>query len=95
MVDPAPLRHTPGWSTANEAARLCFGPSLLRRTVLTALVVGVLLSLVNQAHVVAGGRADAGTWLRVAANFAIPFVVSNVGALAATRRDHSERRRPG
>ena len=54
----------------------------LRRTAAIALVVGLFLNLVNQAGVIAGGEATAGTWVRVALNFCVPFVVSNCGLVA-------------
>lgn len=73
------------WSSLPEAARVCFQPVLLRRTLTTALVVGLVLSLVNQGHVVVEGHAGAATWVRIAFNFVVPFLVSNAGALAATR----------
>jgi hypothetical protein len=58
----------------------------LRRTVRIALIVGTLLSLINQGTVIAGGDATAATWLRVAANYLVPFCVSSAGFLTATKR---------
>ncbi|ORB71162.1 hypothetical protein BST45_04075 [Mycobacterium shinjukuense] len=54
-----------------------------------ALVVGTLLSAVNQGPVIAGGRADMVTWLQVAFNYAVPFVVASLGYLSA-RRSHGD-----
>jgi hypothetical protein len=51
-----------------------------------ALVVGTLLSLVNQADVVVAGAADGVVAAKVAANDAIPFLTSSVGALLAVRQ---------
>ena len=76
----------PRWSTWREALAVVVQPQLLRRTLSIAVVVGTVLSLVNQGHLLARGDADGATWGRVAANYAIPFLVSNVGALSATRR---------
>jgi hypothetical protein len=50
-----------------------------------ALVVGTVLSLVNQADVVLRGMADAGVTAKVVANFVIPFLTSSIGALLAVR----------
>lgn len=61
----------------------CARPEHLRRTVRIALVVGVLLTLINQAQVILDGSADAGTWIRCGANFLVPFIVSNLGLLGA------------
>jgi hypothetical protein len=73
------------WHTWGGALRLVFSFQLLCRTMIIALIVGTILSLINQAHIIAAGDADAATWARVVANFIVPFIVSNVGALSATR----------
>jgi hypothetical protein len=48
-----------------------------------ALVVGTLLAAVNQGSELIAGDADAATLVRMAANYAIPYVVSSVGYLSA------------
>ncbi len=58
-------------------------PAIFRRCALIALVVGTLLTVVNQLDVITGARADSSFMLRVAANYLIPFVVSNLGAMAS------------
>lgn len=58
----------------------------LRKTIPIALVVGTILSLINQAGVVFGGDATPATWVRIGANYLIPFCVSSAGFLGATRR---------
>lgn len=47
------------------------------------LIVGTILSAVNQAHVIAAGEATAATWVRIAFNYVVPFVVSSLGYLSA------------
>jgi hypothetical protein len=56
-----------------------------RTSVPVALLVGTLLSAVNQGAAIAGGDSTAGVWLRVVFNYAVPFVVSSAGFLAAAR----------
>ena len=73
-----------GWESTADAVRLVFSARLLRRTLVIALVVGTLLTLINQGHVIAGGEATSATWARMGANYLIPFVVSSIGALSAT-----------
>lgn len=73
------------WTTWPQAVRLVGSPAMLRRTTVIALVVGTILSIINQAHVIAAGQSDTATWLRVIANYVVPFIVSNAGALSATR----------
>jgi hypothetical protein len=76
------------WSTPGEAVRLCFRRRTLRRTLTIAAVVGTILSLVNQASVIAGGDATVVTWVRVGANYLTPFCVSTAGFLTGTRQSH-------
>lgn len=64
-----------------EAVAYAARPAHLRRTVRIALVVGLLLTAVNQGAVILSGDATALTWVRCGANFLIPFVVSNLGLL--------------
>lgn len=49
----------------------------------TAGVVGTVLSLVNQGSVIAGGDATPATWIRVAVNYLVPFLVASTGWLSA------------
>jgi len=55
----------------------------LRRTVRIALVVGLLLTLINQGAVITSGHATAATWLRCGLNLVVPFLVSNAGLLSS------------
>ncbi|MFJ2241306.1 nitrate/nitrite transporter NrtS [Streptomyces sp. NPDC087859] len=50
-----------------------------------ALLVGTLLSLVNQGSVIASGDATAATWLRVLFNYLVPFCVSSAGFFGCPR----------
>lgn len=58
----------------------------LRRTVLTALVVGTVLFAINQLNVVLAGHATGTVWLKTGLTYCVPFVVSNIGILIATHR---------
>ncbi|MDP9443993.1 MAG: nitrate/nitrite transporter NrtS [Actinomycetota bacterium] len=51
-----------------------------------AVVVGTVLSLINQADVIATGTATVTVWVKVAANYVVPFLTSSTGALLAVRR---------
>ena len=73
--------------TAAEALSICMRREHLRRTVRIALVVGVVLTLINQADVIIRGDATAVTGVKIALNFCVPFVVSNLGLLAGKRAD--------
>lgn len=73
------------WCTGREAIALCFSRRTLRRTVKIALVVGTILTAINQGEVIADGEATVVTWLRTGANYIVPFIVSSTGFLSATR----------
>ncbi len=73
--------------TVEEALSICMRREHLRRTVRIALVVGAILTLINQADVIIGGNAVALTWVKVGLNFCVPFVVSNLGLLAGKRAE--------
>lgn len=66
-----------------ETLRFVLRRELLRRTLTIAAVVGTLLTAINQLDVIVAGDASTGTWLKTAANYLVPFVVSNLGALSA------------
>jgi hypothetical protein len=76
-------------ATIEEALRICMRREHLRRTARIALVVGVVLTLINQVDVIVGGDATAVTWVKAAGNFVVPFVVSNLGLLAGKRAERS------
>lgn len=67
---------------AREALRICLRPEHLRRTVRIALVVGTIMTIVNQADVILGGEATTGTWIKTVLNYCAPVLVSSLGLLA-------------
>ncbi|UTI64342.1 nitrate/nitrite transporter NrtS [Paraconexibacter antarcticus] len=78
--------RSPRLQQISEALAYCARPEHLRRTLRIAFVVGLLLTAVNQGSVILGGDASTLTWVRSAANFMIPFVVSNLGLLGGRPR---------
>ena len=64
-----------------SACRYCLTAERLKRTLMTAVIVGTVLTLLNQADVIATGEATSTTFLKCAANYLVPFIVSNVGML--------------
>jgi hypothetical protein len=61
----------------------------LRTAIPTALIVGSVLCAVNQGATLLAGQATAGTWVRMAINYVVPFLVASIGYLSA----HHIRRR--
>jgi hypothetical protein len=74
------------WTTWREAWSLVGRRSHLRSTIRIALVVGTVLFAINQLDVVLSGDATRATWVKSAVTYLVPFVVSNLGILTATRR---------
>ena len=70
-----------------EMLRIVLKREHFRRTLRIALVVGIVLTLINQADVILGGNATAATWVKTGLNFCVPFVVSNLGLLAGKRAE--------
>lgn len=63
----------------------CRDRAAMRRTVTVALIVGTLLTLINQGDRLASGDADLALALKVAANYLIPWCVSSIGYISARR----------
>lgn len=80
-----PTSPGPTWTRPRDAAVLfacgATAPAVWR----VAVVVGTILSVVNQGAVIAAGEASAGIWLRVAFNYLVPYVVASIGFLKACR----------
>ena len=74
------------WSRPRDALRLLLCGATARTCLPVALIVGTVLSLVNQGDVVMQGMAGVGVVLKVAVNYAIPFLTSSTGALLAVRQ---------
>ena len=68
------------------AIEICCARPTLRRTGRIAVVVGVVLTGINEGDSLAHGHASAATGVKMALNFVVPFVVSNLGVLTGTRR---------
>jgi hypothetical protein len=69
-----------------EAIRvLAYGP-FLKRTIGTALFVGIVQFLINHLDEVLRGQAQTSTWIKGILTCFVPFFVSNWGILIATRK---------
>jgi hypothetical protein len=69
------------------ALRYCGQRQHLRRTLRIALVVGIVLTAINQLDVILRGDATSITWVKAGLNYCVPFVVSNLGLLAGKRAE--------
>jgi hypothetical protein len=68
-----------------EACRYCGRPEHLRRTLVIALVVGTILTAINQLDVILRGDTTSATAVKSALNYVVPFIVSNLGLLTGRR----------
>jgi hypothetical protein len=75
----------PTWSTPAQAAGLVLRGATARTAGPIAVVVGTVLSLVNEGPALASGHAGLGVWVRICVNLAIPFLVASFGYLAPLR----------
>ena len=82
------VRAVATWESYGEALRLFARGATVATASRIALVVGTWLSLLNQGQAIADGHVP---WLKVALNYATPFVVASLGYLAARRRRNVER----
>ena len=74
------------WSTPLDACVLIAKGATFRTASKIALVVGTLLTVVNQGSVIASGDASLATWVRTVANYVIPYTVASIGYLTPFRR---------
>lgn len=72
-------------SSAPQAVLLIVRGATLAAVWKIAVTVGIVLTLVNQGPVLVAGRPSVATWLRLIANFVIPYVVSSLGYLGPLR----------
>jgi hypothetical protein len=75
----------PVWTRPLEAVALVLRGRTARVAVPVAAVVGTVISMVNQGDVVITGQANAVTWVRIAVNYVVPFIVASVAYLSACR----------
>lgn len=78
------------WSRPAEAVWLLMSGRTARAATPVALVVGTILSAVNQGHLVLAGDVGATTWARIAVNYLVPFCVASIGFLSACRSDQGD-----
>ena len=72
------------------ALEVCRAAPTLRRTLRIAAVVGLLLTAINEGDSLVRGTVSAAIAIKIVFNFLVPFVVSNLGVLAGTRRAGSQ-----
>ena len=85
------LFRPPGASPASVGALKCLlcGPRhgpMLRRSVIVALIVGTILTLLNQGDGLLSGQWHNALYWKIPLTYCVPFLVATYGSLAAARR---------
>ncbi len=75
----------PLWSRPGEMIRLLARGATLRPCVPVAVVVGCVLSAINEGARITAASARWLIWVQVGLNFVVPFFVSSDGYLTAAR----------
>ncbi len=78
------------FQTPRGLAGMCFGCAvrhapMLKRSVLIALVVGTLLTVINQGDVLLAQPWTGGLLWKIPLTYAVPFIVATIGALGTGR----------
>ena len=72
--------------SARDLLQLAVSDGIPRRSIKVALVVGPILTLINQGDVLFGrGELD---WAKAALTFLVPYMVATIGAVGAASRKH-------
>jgi len=64
---------------------LTFWP-LVRRSAIVALIVGTILTAINQGNIILGGDFTASLYWKIPLTYAVPYCVATTGALLNSRR---------
>lgn len=73
------------WTTVAQAAWLIARGATFGTAIRICVIVGTLLTVVNQGGVLASGQHGPVVLLRVLANYLIPYTVASIGYLAPFR----------
>lgn len=77
----------PSWSTYSQVPSVVFHRSNLGRTVPIAFVTGLILFLINQIGPALRDPGSVAVWVRSGLCFVVPFCVSNLGVVMASRAE--------
>ena len=60
--------------------RLCISKSIIKRALLTALVVGAILIAINHGDAILRGQMNTDRWLKAALTVLVPYLVSTISS---------------
>ncbi len=61
---------------------LCFSKNVMRRSSITALVVGAILTVINHGDAIIHGQVNPGLLLQVALTLLVPYMVSTISRVS-------------
>lgn len=79
-------REPPEWCNAFECSKLILSGRTLPTAAIVSVVVGVVLSAVNEGAGIISGHFGTAIAIRVVTNFVVPFIVASIGYLAPFRK---------
>lgn len=90
------MSRNDGLSTHIRAwLRVAADRAILRRALVTSVLVGVGLALINHGDKILSGQLASGDILPISLTFVIPFAVATASSVAATKRSASAGSQPG
>ena len=66
--------------------RLALEGSVVRRALLFGVVVGPILIAINHGDALLAGEIEPARWLKISLTLLVPYLVSTISSVAATRR---------
>jgi len=78
-------RSRPLWRAPHEAVILLCSGRTFRPAAPVALLVGTVLSAVNEGSVIINGQVGTATAIRIGVNYIVPYLVASTGYLMACR----------
>lgn len=82
-----PERRTSGWGDGLRVwLRLASAPTVVRRAISYAVVVGAVLVATNHGEALLRGEATGGRVLRMGLTVMVPYVVSTLSSVGALRQ---------
>lgn len=77
-----------------ETLRLAFQPSVIRRALKYAVIVGLILIAINHSDAILRGELGPGRIFKMSLTVLVPYVVSTLSSVGALR-ERNERRKTG
>jgi hypothetical protein len=73
-----------------ETLRLAMQPSVIKRALKYAIVVGLILVTINHSDAILKGQMTTGRLLKIALTVMVPYIVSTLSSVGALRDHNAE-----